>query len=214
MQTNKGIALISVLFIAVAVMILALTFSRMVVSETQAAGSSRTMNESLQIADGVSERARARIVSEFKKSYKTVDKFLETVDHGTLDSLNDTDVYSETVGTTTGYWQVKRLNYVDTQAPWIEIAATAKTPKGVQTVVRRIGMGQSAIFELAMLSERTDCMYCHLRVRGDVGQLEHYATGLGDGAARGGTRKRLGGRLGFGGHLESLRQRLRRAHRV
>ena len=177
---KQGIALISVLFIAVAVMILALTFSRMVVSETQAAGSSRTMNASLQVADGVSERARARIVDEFQKSYKTVGKFLEAVDNGTLASLNDTDVYSETVGTTTGYWQVKRLNYTDTQAPWIEIAATAKTPKGVQTVVRRIGMGQSAIFELAMLSERTDCMYCHLRVRGDVGQLHHMRPGWGD----------------------------------
>lgn len=195
---KSGIALVSVLFIALAVMILALTFSRMVVSESQAAGSSRTINESLHLADGVSERARLKVFDDFKKSFLKVEKFLAVVEGNEQNArvtLRKGTVYTETIGETTGYWEIRRIQN-DSESAWIEVAATAKNARGVQTVLRRIGMGKSNIFDLAMLSERTDCMYCHLRVRGDVGQLYHMRPGHGEEGGKGigsGTTSRVYG---------------------
>ena len=213
-KSNLGIALVSVLFIAAAVLILALTFSRMIVSETQAVTASERINTSLQVADGVSERARAKVVNEYQESFLTVDNFIDELGKPgsalafRASEENTTHAYSETIGSHTGQWKLtlpptdaneKRLG------DWLEITATAETPQGVQTVIRRVGLGTSNIFELAMLSKTTDCMYCHLRVRGDVGQLdfmrpgwghetvhatedrEEQRSGVGSGGARGGS---------------------------
>ena len=109
-KSNLGIALVSVLFIAAAVLILALTFSRMIVSETQAVTSSKRINASLQVSDGVSERARAKVVDEYKTSYLTVDNFMKGLEDGTLDfrasKEDDPHTYTETIGEHTGRWQV------------------------------------------------------------------------------------------------------------
>ena len=188
-KSNLGIALVSVLFIAAAVLILALTFSRMTLSEMQAVTASKRINASLQLSDGVSERARAQLVDEYQKSFLTVDNFMQSLENETPKTLNfqastraDQHTYEETIGEHTGRWQVK-LPEKDADGEWLgnwlEITATAETPQGVQTVVRRVGLGTSNIFELAMLSKKTDCMYCHLRVRGDVGQLDFMRPGWG-----------------------------------
>ena len=76
---------------------------------------------------------------------------------------------------------------------YIDIAATAETGTGVQTVIRRINMGESPIFDLAMLSKKTDCIYCHLHVNGDVGSLGDLRPGWGE---EGGSGVGSGGELG------------------
>jgi hypothetical protein len=46
-------------------------------------------------------------------------------------------------------------------------------------VVQRVSFGQGDIFNLAFLTEQTNCMFCHVRVRGDVGTLDFFRPGWG-----------------------------------
>jgi hypothetical protein len=70
---------------------------------------------------------------------------------------------------------------------WIEVVgATAASIGNVtgdhrapQSVRLRVNVGQSSIFDLAMLTETTNCMFCHLRINGDVGSIAFFRPGWG-----------------------------------
>ena len=205
----QGIALISVLFIAVVVLILASTFIFMVVRERQATNTSRMVSDALQVADALSERARLQIVDIHKTSSLTSTNFVKnvyTVLKGGSSSISLINSYVNTAQPITlngkqGWWKIVDASPVtDVHTPpeimYIDIAATAETGSGVQTVIRRINMGQSPIFDLAMLSKKTDCIYCHLQVNGDVGSLGDLRPGWGEESSRGiGSGGELGGSL-------------------
>ena len=76
-KTQQGIALISVLFIAAVVLILASTFIYMIYREHQATNTSRMVSDSLQVADALSERARLQIVDLHKTSSLTSVNFVK-----------------------------------------------------------------------------------------------------------------------------------------
>lgn len=55
---------------------------------------------------------------------------------------------------------------------WLELTASTEPATGVRQTVRQlINFDRSSIFDLAILCETTDCMACHLQVRGDWGTL-------------------------------------------
>lgn len=191
-QFEKGIALVSVLFIATVVLILASTFIYMLQREKQATTSARLISDALQTADAITERARLELVNLYQSSYLTSPAFVKQVDtvlKGGSSSITSINNYVNTaqavsIDGKTGWWKIVGASYVaDINFPpkivYVDIAATAETANGVQTVIRRIDMGQSKIFDLAMLSERTDCIYCHLRINGDVGSLGDLRPGWG-----------------------------------
>jgi hypothetical protein len=213
---TQGIALISVLFIATAVLLLSSILVFTMVRDQQANRAARTMNDALQLADAVSERGRLEVVEAFKTSFSQSRNFVREVsaivyNESTLSTNSTLKAAIEASGITTsngvvvagqaGRWQVTGATRFDpgTQQPtgsvlFLEVSATAETSSGVQTVIRRIDMGHSSIFDLAMLSRRTDCIYCHLRVNGDVGSLGAYLQPGGntnpnkpDGGIRGGS---------------------------
>jgi hypothetical protein len=203
-SSQHGIALISVLFIATVVLILASTFIYMVFRERQATNSTRMVSDSLQMADALSERARLQVVDLHETSFLTSATFVKnvwTVLKGGSSSIPMINNYVNTPQLITidgkqGWWKIVDASKIDdVNTPpaimYIDIAATAETGTGVQTVIRRVDMGQSKIFDLAMLSERTDCIYCHLRVNGDVGSLGDLRPGWG--------KEGLSG-VGSGGH--------------
>jgi hypothetical protein len=193
-KKSKGIALISVLFIAAVVLILASTFIFTIVRERQSATSSKLMNDSLQVADALSERARMQILQAFDSSSYTPANFLLELREGSSPDLNAMLAASAdiTVEGRTGKWRISDYTGKNTPASdvakylnnpatikWIEVSATVTTATGTQTVIRRINMGEGELFRLAMLARNTNCIYCHLRVNGDVGSLGDLRPGWG-----------------------------------
>jgi hypothetical protein len=191
-KKTQGIALISVLFIAAVVLILASTFIFTIVRERQSTNASRLVSDSLQVADAISERARLTVVGTFNNAFKQAPDFVREVsaiinnlpslskDNGLKDKIllsKITDVNTVDINGKKGWWRVTGATPFNasgqpTESSWyITVSATAETANGVQTVIRRINMGQSQIFDLAMLARDTNCIYCHLRVNGDVGSL-------------------------------------------
>jgi hypothetical protein len=206
---SKGIALISVLFIAAVVLILASTFIYMVYRERQATTATRLISDSLQTADAITERARLEMIHTYESSNVTPAKFVKdvyTVLHGGSSSIAAINTYTNspqavTINGKTGWWKIVEASEVTNVSfppsnVFIDIAATSETGSGVQTIIRRIDMGQSKIFDLAMLSERTDCIYCHLRVNGDVGSIKDLRPGWGEEGGNG---------IGSGGHMGGSR---------
>ena len=180
---QSGIALISVIFIMTTVLILAFTFSFVVLSERRASASTVTINQSMQLADAASERARQTVIKAFNDNTYSVGSFLDvlreqkTSGGNALPSLKG--VQTTTVDGVDTYWEIRDISEEGNTFGWVDIAATAETNQGSQTVIRRVGFGSSPIFELAMLTETVNCMFCHLQVNGDVGTLQHFRPGWG-----------------------------------
>jgi hypothetical protein len=185
-RKTQGIALISVLFIAAVVLILASTFIFTVVRERQSTNAARLVSDSLQMADATSERGRLQVVGHFQDSYITAQRYVKAASDllkgsSPADPVAGLEPFVKTatavtIGDKKGWWKIVGTNDFDSKGKpvgdlYIDVAASAQTANGVQTVIRRIDMGQSQVFDLAMLSEDTSCMYCHLKVNGDVGSL-------------------------------------------
>jgi hypothetical protein len=213
---RRGIALISVLFIAAVVLILASTFIFTIVRERQSTTAARLMNDALQVADAVSERGRMQVVGSFKDTFAQAPEFVREVSaiiyseptlskdsvlKGKITAANLMTTNAIVIDGKTGWWRVtgatpfnKTTGKQIGPSLYLEVSATAQTANGVQTVIRRINMGQSHIFDLALLSKNTNCIYCHLRVNGDVGSLGAYlqpgwesSTGFASGGDLGGS---------------------------
>jgi type II secretory pathway component PulK len=90
----QGIALMSVLFIAAVMLILASTFIFTIVRERQSATASKLMNDSVQTADAVSERARMQILEAFDDSYLTPTNFLLELRKGSSGFLSSSPLRS------------------------------------------------------------------------------------------------------------------------
>jgi hypothetical protein len=191
-KRSRGIALISVLFIAAVVLILASTFIFTITRERQSTNASRLVSDSLQTADAISERARLTVVKTFNDTFKQAPDFVREVsailysqpslskDSALSSKILEskiTDVNNLLINGKDGWWRVTGATPFDNAGKpkepiwYITVSATAQTANGAQTVIRQINMGQSQIFDLAMLARDTNCIYCHLRVNGDVGSL-------------------------------------------
>lgn len=176
-QTNpfnqKGIALVTVLVAVVIVIAIFTTLSASVLSELRNGRTVSVRDELAQSADGLSERARLQLVLDYRNSGLSVPAYIAQV------SENPTTTTVDLGNGITGRWRVLGASGVGSEYGWIEVASTASRGNESQTVVRRVSFGQNDVFKLAMLSETTNCMYCHLRVNGDVGSLFHHRPGWG-----------------------------------
>ena len=193
--SQAGIAMITVLFVTVAVMLLAVTFSIVAMAERRSTSASIETEQALQLADAGTERARRLIVESFNNTFLSIGNFLTSVRSDNIEAL--AGVHTIMIDGTPVHWEVRGVS--DPSAPfgWIDVAASAGVDgQAVQTVVRRVGFGASSTFNLAMHSETTDCMFCHLRVNGDVGNLVFMRPGWGregrDGQGSGGNGSGLG----------------------
>lgn len=189
--------MITVLFVTAAVLLLAITFSVIAMSERRSTASSAATERAIQLADAGSERARRIVVHEFNETFLSIANFLKSVADGGVDGL--AGVKTVLVEDTEVHWQVIGVSDPSAAFGWIDVASTARLGNdAVQTVVRRIGFGASSTFNLAMLSETTDCMFCHLRVNGDVGNLVFMRPGWGSESGGGGSPNSCSGGDGRG----------------
>jgi hypothetical protein len=194
-RQHQGIALVSTILIMAILLILAFTFSFVTITERRAASSSITINTGVQSADAVSERARVMLIEAYEDTRFGTRNFLQTlsaVASGQATPPNPAfdpfvGVSTTTVNEVAVNWQIRDVVLYNNDASgYVDVAATATLPNsGRQTVLRRVNFGVSPIFELAMLAERVDCMFCHLRVNGDVGTLDFFRPGWGTEGVRG-----------------------------
>lgn len=71
-------------------------------------------------------------------------------------------------------------NYIDIVAATTSaVGATQADHRAPQSVRIRINFGNNPIFDLALLTQTTNCMFCHLRVNGDVGSVGFFRPGWG-----------------------------------
>ncbi len=150
------------------------TLSASVLSELRNGRTVSIRDELAQSADGLSERARLQLVLDYRSRGISVPAYIEQVSEN---RSTTTVVMGNGI---TGSWRILGTSDARSEYGWIEIASTASRGSESQTVIRRISFGQNDIFKLAMLSETTNCMYCHLRVNGDVGALFHHRPGWGN----------------------------------
>jgi len=181
---QKGIALVTTLFAMAIAFLIVMVFTGSTISQVNSLQSAKSQSRLVQSADGVSEQARLKLINDFQTGHYNIRNFLRTIDTEQVHTVN-------LAGGITGKWRVVRISPPTDPYGWVEVAATAQQGQDKQTVVRRVSFGQSQIFKLAMLSETTNCIYCHLRVRGDVGSLEYMRPGWGTEGSRG---------IGSGGH--------------
>jgi hypothetical protein len=181
----KGIALVTVLVAVVIVVAIFTTLSASVLSELRNGRTVSVRDELIQAADGLSERARLQLVLDYRRRGISVPAYIAQI------SANPTTTTVDLGNGITGRWRVLGVSGLSAEYGWIEVASTASRGNDSQTVVRRVSFGQNDVFKLAMLSETTNCMYCHLRVNGDVGALFHHRPGWGQEGVNG---------QGSGGH--------------
>lgn len=70
-------------------------------------------------------------------------------------------------------------NWVEVVASTTEAGAAAEDRRRPQSVRARFDFGNNPIFDLAMLTVTTNCMFCHMRVNGDVGSIGFLRPGWG-----------------------------------
>ncbi len=139
--------------------------------------------QNMYLAEGASEHLRVELVNDYRQSRMTLRNWLEGVRSG--DRFAGDENYSGHDTTT-----VAEVSALGSGAGWIDTNAIASLSSVASadngsvdlrstSVGQRISFGSADIFNLAFLSSRTDCMFCHLQVDGDVGSLDFFRPGWG-----------------------------------
>src|SRR5690554_3125773 len=123
-RNQAGIAMITVLFVTAAVLLLAITFSVIAMSERRSTASSAATERAIQLADAGSERARRIVVHEFNETFLSIANFLKSVADGGVDGL--AGVKTVLVEDTEVHWQVIGVSDPSAAFGWIDVASTAR----------------------------------------------------------------------------------------
>jgi hypothetical protein len=188
---DSGIALVTVLAVTVLVLglltlITGLTSRSARITRTDAATTALA-----QLADGYSDVARVVLAENFRASKLPVGAWLDLLATNRASNtplINPTDPKVvimagnhrlETDGVALG-WEIKTVSSIGERSQWVRVAATAQDSSGKsQTVLRKVQFDPNSIFDLAMLTEDVNCMFCHLTVNGDVGSIHAFRPGWG-----------------------------------
>jgi hypothetical protein len=140
-------------------------------------------SRSFYMAEGASEQMRLDLVTDYRTSPLTLNNWLGEVRNGAR--FGDETTYSEGKD---AVW-VKAASPAGAGRGWVDVEARGVRGAHLdqdqvedvseRRVVQRVSFGQGDIFNLAFLTEETNCMFCHVRVRGDVGTLDFFRPGWG-----------------------------------
>lgn len=133
-------------------------------------------------AEGASEQMRLDLVTDYRTSVLTLNNWLGEVRSGARFAEETSYSHGKDA-----VW-VKSASPVGASRGWVDVEARGvrgasldaeSVDPAERRVVQRVSFGQGDIFNLAFLTEETNCMFCHVRVRGDVGTLDFFRPGWG-----------------------------------
>jgi Tfp pilus assembly protein PilX len=187
---SSGIALVTVLVITVVVLALITVVSGLAVRSSRVTSSDITATSLAQMADGWSDVGRIAIAENFSASKLQATAWLNMIasNRATTPLINPTNakvsalagVKSATIDGVTLRWKIVGISKSTDSKAWLLLASTAVDAQGrSQTVTRKVEFASNSIFDLAILTKKTDCMFCHLRVDGDVGSIGFFRPGWG-----------------------------------
>jgi hypothetical protein len=197
-RRTQGIAIVSVLAITLVSLGLLTVVVSMNIRSSRITTSDANATRLAQLGDGYSDVARIVIAKNFKEAGLSATNWLNLISQNRSSAnptITPTDTkvtalagkHSTTVDGVTLRWEIQGISTVAQKAAWVQLAATAEDAAGhSQTVLRKVQFKQSDIFELAILTEKVDCMFCHLKVDGDVGSIGKFRPGWGDDGGDGG----------------------------
>lgn len=190
---QEGVALVTVLIVAAIVMLLVITTISLVTRDARVTRNDTAATRLTLLADGASDVARMTLLRSYQDSKLSTKAWLDAVAPCRTSAgcvpLSGTVIpevqalvgkHATAVAGSTLTWAVKEVSGSGLRT-WVRLAATATDANGgQQTVIRRVEFGSSSIFDLAMLSDTTNCMFCHLTVNGDVGATAFFRPGWGN----------------------------------
>ncbi len=189
-RRTDGIALVTVLAVTVLVLGLLTLITGLTTRSARITRTDAATTALAQLADGYSDVARVVLTENLRLSRLPAVAWLDLIspDRASTALINPTDPKVvklagnhrfETDGVTLG-WQIKTISKANENASWVRVAATAQDASGrSQTVLRKVQFDPNSIFDLAMLTEDVNCMFCHLKVNGDVGSIHAFRPGWG-----------------------------------
>jgi hypothetical protein len=190
-RRSDGIALVTVLAVTLLVLGLLTLISGLASRSARITRTDAATTALAQLADGYSDVARVVLTENLRLSGLPSGAWLDLISANRASStplINPTDAkvvrmagnhVLEAAGTRLG-WQIKAVSAPTDRNVWVRVAATAADSSGrSQTVVRRVQFDPNNIFDLAMLAEDINCMFCHLKVEGDVGSIHAFRPGAG-----------------------------------
>ena len=185
-KNRSGYVLITAILASAVVAIILTVMITVTIRNLRDTRTTQTRLTTLQKAESTAEFARMQVLQAYRCSHRGPTDFVNTVLNGAEITCTDPDISIKkgevkSVGlfkNTETYWTITDAKSEGSYA-WVEITATAREGDRKQTVIQRVAISGQQIFDLAMLSEKTDCIYCHLRVNGDVGSLVYMRPGWG-----------------------------------
>jgi hypothetical protein len=192
-RKQQGIALVTVLGIAMVVLALLMVVTNVTVRGARVTSRDVTSIQLVQLADGYSDQARLTLAQNYVNSKLSLSKWIGKITPNVnaipqvisptdpkVSALAGIHERKVTLGGATLRWKIKKVSVKQASKASIEVHTTAIDSSGnAQTVIRQVWFGDNEIFDLALLSERVDCMFCHLTVKGDVGSLNVLRPGWG-----------------------------------
>jgi hypothetical protein len=184
---NSGIALVTVLAVTVLVLGLLTLITGLTTRSARITRTDAATTALAQLADGYSDVARIVLAENFQLSEYPVGKWLDLLPIKGVNKVpTDNKVKmlaGKNVRSIDGMkmgWEIKAVSAPTDLPAWVQVAATAQDSSGKsQTVVRRVQFNSSRIFDLAMLADDVNCMFCHLKINGDVGSTNFFRPGWG-----------------------------------
>jgi hypothetical protein len=182
-RKQQGIALVTVLGIAMVVLALLMVITNLSVRGSRVTSRDVTSIRLLQTADGYSDWARLMLAKNYTDSNLSLKKWHDKIKfnptHPLVSALGG--IHERTLDGATVRWRIKDITDPKNNKASVILASSAIDSSGnTQTVLRTVWFGDNEIFNLALLSERVDCMFCHLSVKGDVGSLDKLRPGWGE----------------------------------
>lgn len=127
------------------------------------------MTEAGYACESAAELLRAELVSDFENSGMIARTWMNEVRAGQR-FTNAVREYNGFPGVRSWIAAVSP----EDEPPWIEVVAATVPGPGTDTNAShrtRLNFANGKIFELAMLTDTADCMFCHMRITGDVGAV-------------------------------------------
>jgi hypothetical protein len=182
-RRNAGIALVTVLAVTMLVLGLLTLITGLTTRSARLTRTDAATTALAQLADGYSDVARVVLTENLQLSHLPANAWLDLIRTKPTDDrvkaltgVHKPDPVDEiNIG-----WEIKAISAPTELPAWVRVAATAEDSSGrSQTVLRKVQFDPNHIFDLAMLADDVNCMFCHLKVEGDVGSIHAFRPGAG-----------------------------------